>query len=282
MDLKKGVRAAAPRAPEAAIDALEAMSNQLATHGALDNELRAAHMIGQCAHESLQFTVTAENLFYSTPERIRAIWPSRFASVAAARPFARNPRKLANKVYGGRLGNTQPDDGFNFRGRGYLQLTGRSNYRTFGNKIGVDLENDPDRAEDPGVAWLIAACYMANRKRHGKTCFQWADENDVPTVTRIINGGTHGLADRRQRTALALQGLGGMEIRPVLRRGSDGDAVELLQFALTRRGFPLGAIDGDFGAKTETALKAFQLSVGLGSDGVCGPNTWKALEPLNE
>lgn len=282
MDLRAGVRAAAPDAPEAAVEALEAVSNDIAALGALAGERRAAHLIGQCAHESMRFSRTAESLFYTTPDRLCAVWPSRFPTPANAQPFCRNPEKLANNVYANRNGNGSPasGDGFKYRGRGYLQLTGRSNYRTFGSRIGVDLENDPDRAEDPEVAWKIAACYLATRKRAGRTAFEWADQDNVEMVTRIVNGGQHGLADRRQRTIMALAGLGGMAVRPQLRRGDDGPAVELLQRALTQRGFALGAIDGDFGPKTETALKAFQLSVGLASDGVAGTNTWKALEPL--
>ena len=171
-------------------------------------------------------------------------------------------------------------DGFRFRGRGYLQLTGRSNYRTFGRRVGIDLEADPDQAAEPDTAWLIAASYLANRKRGGKTAFQWADDNNVEAVTRIVNGGINGLADRRHRTARARAALGGVARRPRLKRGDEGDSVELLQRALAAKGFLPGAIDGDFGPKTESAVKAFQAAFGLTADGVVGVKTWKALEPL--
>lgn len=280
MHLRAGVRAAAPDAPAAAVEAFEASRALLGRLGALDADLRAAHLIGQCAHESLRFTRTAEALFYTTPERLLAVWPGRFRGVADARRFVRDPERLAEHVYGGRLGNDRPGDGFRFRGRGYLQLTGRANYRLFGTRIGLDLEDAPERAEEPEVAWAIAASFLAARRREGRSALEWADRNNVEMVTRIVNGGTHGLPDRRHRTASALAGLGGLPVRPLLKRGDEGAAVELLQRALSQQGFPLGAIDGDFGPRTERALRAFQAAVGIGVDGKAGTDSWRALEPL--
>lgn len=331
MDLANGVRAAAPKAPDAAIRALDAVAERLAEHGAFDTTFRIAHLIGQCAHESVQFSRTEESLFYKTPRRLCQVWPSRFRTEAAAAPFCRNPQGLANNVYANRMGNGSPrsGDGFRYRGRGYLQLTGRSNYRNFGRLIGIDLEAEPERAEEPETAWLIAASYFATRKRGGRTAFQWADANDIRTVTRIVNGGTHGLADRRTRTRRALKGLGdgafrprpkptpakpvrpkpvlpppvqptpvqprpvaprpvpkpvgpidAVARRPLLRRGSRGRWVRTLQIALTRSGHPAGVVDGIFGPKTEAALKAFQRSARLRVDGLCGPNSWGALDAL--
>lgn len=248
--------------------------------GALDSELRAAHMIGQCAHESMRFTRVAESLFFTTASGIRALWPRRFSNEAQAESFLRDPEKLANHVDGGRMGNDAPGDGFRYRGRGYLQLTGRDNYRVFGGRLGVDLVAQPEKAEEPDAAWLIAAAYLASRCRSGKTALEWADLNDVETVTRIVNGGIHGLDDRRDRTARALAALGGLELRPTLRKGDHGDAVRLLQRVLAANGFALGAIDGDFGSRTEAAVRAFQQEHGQAADGVVKTDPWEALEPL--
>ena len=282
MELRAAVRAAASDAPDAAVEALEQARAAIAGQGALDNERRAAHMIGQCAHESMRFTRVVESLFYSTADRLLMIFPRHFRDAAHAADFTRNSEKLANHVYANRIGNgpTESGDGFRYRGRGYLQLTGRDNYRRFGGLIGIDLEADPERAAEPATAWLIAAGYLAIRKRAGKTAFQWADDDNVEAVTRIVNGGTHGLDDRRNRTARALAVLEDAPARPVLRRGDEGNGVVLLQRALAAKGFSPGAIDGDFGAKTDTAVRALQAARGLGVDGVAGDNTWEALEPL--
>ncbi len=277
MNLGDAVRAAAPRAPHAAIDGLEAARTELEAAGAFESPFRMAHIIGQCAHESMDFNRVAESLHYTTPGRLLAVWPRRFEDESHAATFTRNAEKLANHVYGGRMGNDQAGDGYRFRGRGYLQLTGRDNYRVFGERIGLDLISAPEKAEDPAVAWRIAASYFANRSRRGKTALEWADENDVYNVTRIVNGGEHGLADRRDRTARALAAMGGIELRPVLRLGAEGDAVLLLQTALARAGFSPGALDGDFGPRTETALKAFQAAFRLPANGIADADSWETL-----
>ena len=91
---------------------------------------RGAHLLGQAHHESGGFKRTTEGLYYSTPERIQAVWPSRFPTVASAEPYAKNPQGLANKVYNGRMGNLEgSSDGFNFAGKGFLQLTGKANVK---------------------------------------------------------------------------------------------------------------------------------------------------------
>ena len=290
MDLAIAIRVAAPGAPAKAISGLASVKDQVEALGALDRPLRAAHLIGQCAHESGGFTRLVEQLYYSSGARIFAVFGRRhFTSIAHASQFARNPQKLANRVYANRMGNgdTASRDGFRYRGRGYLQLTGRSNYRIFGARIGIDLVADPERAGAPATAWLVAASYLANRSRAGKTALEWADEDNVEMVTRIVNGGTNGLPDRRLLTARALSALGGTTrpalrpvLRPVLRKGAGGPAVLLLQQRLAERGFPPGAIDGDFGPKTGKALKAFQTDAGLGATGRADAATWEALEQV--
>ena len=281
MDLAPAIRFAARNAPATTINGLASVRERVTALGALDSPLRGAHLIGQCVHESGGFTRLVESLYYSSGARIFAVFGRRhFADIAQANRFARNQQKLANRVYANRMGNgnTASGDGFRYRGRGYLQLTGRSNYRVFGGRIGIDLVADPERAEEPATAWLVAASYLASRSRAGKTALEWADEDNVEMVTRIVNGGTNGLHDRRILTARALSALGGMARRPALRRGAEGAGVLQLQQRLSERGFLPGAIDGDFGPKTEKALKAFQTDAGIGITGRADEATWEALE----
>ncbi len=171
---------------------------------------RTASLLGQTAHESSGYSRDVENMNYTTAKRIRAVFGKRrFPTLAVAERYVREPEMLANKVYGLRMGNTRPNDGYRYRGRGWLQLTGRSNYRKAGEAIGVDLDKFPDLAASPKWAWKIAAEYLATRSRQGRTALEWADVGDVEQVTRIVNGGTNGLEDRRTRTSRALAVLKG-------------------------------------------------------------------------
>lgn len=281
MDLSLAIRAAAPNAPDDAVEALHAVRGRLEAVGALANPFRAAHLIGQCAHESAQFTRRAESLFYSSGARIFAVFGRRhFRDIAHADEFARDPEGLANHVYAGRMGNgdTASGDGFRYRGRGWLQLTGRDNYRAFGRRLGVDLEAEPERAAEPATAWIIAASYLASRRRAGRTALEWADHDNVEMVSRIVNGGTIGLDERRHQTARALEALGRPQVRPALARGAEGPRVLLLQRRLAELGFSPGALDGDFGPKTEAALLAFQSHAGLPGGARVDAATRRALE----
>ena len=281
MDLAAAIRAAAPNAPNEAINGLMSLRDTGDQHGAFANRLRTAHLIGQCAHESGGFARRVESLFYSSGARVFAVFGRKyFDSIAHAGQFARNQRKLGNRVYANRMdnGDTASGDGFRFRGRGYLQLTGRDNYRVFGERIGIDLVADPERAAQPATAWLIAASYLASRSRAGKTALEWADDNNVEMVTRIVNGGIIGLGDRRVLTAKALTALRGIEAYPALVKGTEGPAVLLLQKLLAERGFSPGALDGNFGSKTENAIKAFQDHAGLAANGRADAGLWKVLD----
>ena len=190
-----------------AIDGFLAVHEWMDERGIL-TPLRLAHLFGQCAHESMGFAHTIESLSYSA-DRLMAVWPSRFQHITFARQYARQPKKLANYVYSRRMGNGDPttDDGWRYRGRGWMQLTGRANYRKAGWVVGVDLEADPETARRPGPAWQIAAHYLATRKRRGKTALEWADADNARQITRIVNGGLNGLDDRNRRTRRALEQL---------------------------------------------------------------------------
>ena len=164
--------------------------------------LRQAAFIGQCAYESNNFKTLEENLNYR-PETLIKIWPSRFPDLATADKYAHNPQLLANKVYAGRLGNNQENDGYAFRGRGLVQLTGREAYANCGSGMGVDLIRHPDWLVDPKYAALSAAWFW-NKK--GLNAL--ADAKDYDTMTKRINGGLLGLDDRKAKIAKALDVLG--------------------------------------------------------------------------
>ena len=158
---------------------------------------RAAHLLGQAAHESGGFTITKENLYYSTPERIQAIWPSRFETIADAEPYAKNPQALADKVYGGRGGNN--GEGYKWRGRGFIQLTFRDSYRSFASDMRV-----PEVMEDPSLVETEYAFESAYWFFDKNGLFRMADNgigtDNIKAITKRVNGGYHGLDDRIAQT----------------------------------------------------------------------------------
>lgn len=162
-----------------------------------DEDLSA--FLGQILHESDGLTRLEESLTYSA-ERLTVVWPGRFPTKADAQPYARNPEALANKVYGGRMGNTDPGDGWKYRGRGPLQVTGRDNYRSVGEIVGQDLETMPELLEQPRFAL--------------EACIAWWEDRipdellgDPEKTTRRVNGGLIGLAHREELTAAAREAL---------------------------------------------------------------------------
>jgi putative chitinase len=217
----------------------------------INTPLRIAHFMGQVTHECAGFRTTEE-----------------FAS---------------GDDYEGRadLGNTQTGDGRRYKGRGLLQLTGRANYRRIGALLHLDLENQPLLAGDPLVSLRIACEYWKSRNINAA-----ADQDDLVKVTKLVNGGTRGLEERRgflQKAKAALAEMQGIAIGidqggtvVILRRGSHSDAVGELQTLLRDKGFPI-ALDNDFGAATELAVKQFQQQAGLTVDGIVGGKTWMAL-----
>lgn len=168
----------------------------------ISTPLRQAAFIGQCAHESANFTKLEESLNYS-PERLMKVWPSRFPDMTTAVKYAHQPQLLANKVYAGRMGNTQENDGYNYRGRGLIQVTGREAYDHCGKAIGVDLINSPQLLANPNLAAMSAGWFW-NKKGLNTL----ADAKDYETMTKRINGGLNGLDDRKAKIAKALSVLG--------------------------------------------------------------------------
>lgn len=146
---------------------------------------RLQHFMAEISHESGHLTTLEERLDYSA-SRLRQVWPTRFPSVASAEPYARNPRALANRVYGGRYGNTGPDDGWRYRGGGLIQTTFRANYRAAG------FEDDPDAVRSmPGA--LDAALEFWTRNKLNAL----VDAGDLAAERKRINGGVNGLEEVR-------------------------------------------------------------------------------------
>lgn len=158
----------------------------------INTPTRQAAFIGQCAHESANFKVLEENLNYSA-EALMRVWPSRFPTLEVAQQYARNPEKIANRVYGGRMGNgtEETGDGWLYHGRGLIQLTGKDNYTLAGDALGQDFIHSPDLVLAPRWAALTAGWYWNKRQLNKE-----ADAKDFVAMTKKINGGTIGLDDR--------------------------------------------------------------------------------------
>jgi putative chitinase len=160
------------------------------------NVKRVPEFLAQISVESSKLSRLQESLFYTTPERLMNVWPSRFPTRDIALQFVRQPQALANYVYQGRMGNVQPGDGWRFRGRGLKQLTGRANYQDYQLEANVPVLTNPDMLLDPTWAADSAGWFWNTRK-----CDSLAD--DLEQLTRKINGGLTGLDDRRRATSLA-------------------------------------------------------------------------------
>lgn len=158
----------------------------------IDSPLLVAHVMAQISHECGAGHDVVENLNY-TAGRMMQVWPSRFPTMATAQPFAGNPRALANKVYNGRMGNAiGSDDGWNFRGRGGSQTTGREGYERVKKQTGLDVVAKPDILVDPKY---FLECAVSDFVNCG--CLPYAKADDVLNVTKRLNGGTVGLAQRQ-------------------------------------------------------------------------------------
>lgn len=241
---------------------------------------RIAGFISQCAHESMDFNALSENLNYRE-ETLNKIFPRYFGpGKRNAAEYARNPEKIANYVYmdefrTSKLGNTQPGDGWRFRGRGLKQLTGRDNYTRFAKDYNMSAEQAAEWLETKEGA-LASALWFWNTNKLNAI----ADTGNVAALTKKINGGDIGLADRQARYTRAMAALGGKvsaaapvttAVAETLRRGSKGDSVKKMQAKLGL------TADGDFGPGTEAALKKWQAANGLTADGIAGPKTLAKL-----
>ena len=157
--------------------------------------LRLSHFLAQCAHESGNFKLVSENLNYSADGLLK-IFPKYFKDKATADAYARKPEKIANRVYASRMGNGDEasGDGYKFRGRGFIQLTGKSNYQAFSDFIKEDCVANPDLVATKYP--LTSAAFFFDKNKLWDICDKGATPEIVTLVTRRVNGGTHGLDDR--------------------------------------------------------------------------------------
>ena len=176
-------------------DAVIAMIPAVAQKFQIDSALRLAHFLAQCGHESGGFRLTKENLNYSA-KGLNGIFKKYFPTLESALPYERKPEKIANKVYGGRMGNgpEASGDGAKFCGRGYIQLTGKDNYTAFGKSIGEDVCANPQVVAEK-YALLSAAWFFSKNGLH-KMADGGATDSVVTSITKRVNGGTIGLPDR--------------------------------------------------------------------------------------
>ncbi|MDP5215697.1 peptidoglycan-binding protein [Ruegeria sp. 2205SS24-7] len=271
----------APRARDDYRDAILQQGHAiLGVHGIDANARRLAHFLAQVSHESGGFFHRIESLNYTSAARIHAMWPRRFPSVQSAEPFVRNEPGLAEKVYGGRMGNTQPGDGFKYRGRGMIQLTGRKNYQNYADRLGVDLVGQPDLAFAPETALRIAAEYWAQRKLRGERSMNaLADDDKLRALTYRINGGFTNFEHREEELAKAksIWGDSAMVVTDIVDRGDFSDAVRHLQLSLVSLGLLRGTVDGKFGFNTYKALFKFKSEAGLDGEGYADKATFHAL-----
>jgi kumamolisin len=193
------IRALAPRPIDQYNKAFSAsnVATILDTYGISKSPLRVCHFMAQVLTETGRLRVLVESLDY-TATRLRQVWPSRFPNAEIAEQYAHDDEKLGNYVYANRLGNgdAASGDGFKYRGRGLLQITGKAAYARFGKQLGISLATDPDLAFDPEWCLAIAAAEWAVSGYDNKFCNELADEDDVYGVTHAINGGLIGIDDR--------------------------------------------------------------------------------------
>jgi putative chitinase len=220
----------------------------------INTRFRIAHFLAQVCHESDGLCTTTE---YASGEE-----------------------------YEGRkdLGNVNRGDGPRYKGRGLFQLTGRANYKKYGDVLGIDFVDDPEKAAEPATSLLIA-CEFWNENRLS----EFADRDDIVTITRRINGGLNGIESRRAYLAKVKRALSHVEAAGMtgsdptapsaLRLGSEGDAVTTLQTKLRAAGYPV-TIDGEYGEATELAVMHFQAKNNLAADGIAGPDTLNALDKV--
>ena len=176
-------------------DTVIAQIPDVAAKFGINTPLRLAHFLAQCGHESGGFKLTNENLNYSA-DGLKKIFPKYFTKAGLAESYARQPEKIASRVYGGRMGNGDEStkEGFKFRGRGYIQLTGKSNYTEFDKFVDDDILGNPDLVATKYP--LLSAAWFFHKNGLNAISDKGADDATVTSVTKRVNGGTIGLPDR--------------------------------------------------------------------------------------
>ena len=171
----------------------------------IDNEKRIAAFLAQTSHESMNYTRVIENLNYRWTS-LRSVFPKYFPNDSLAKKYAHDQRAIANRVYANRMGNgpESSGDGWKYRGRGLIQLTGKYNYKKFGDSLGISLSEVPDFLETFDGAVISACWYWENKDLN-----YYADNDDIKSITKLINGGYIGLEDRIRKYSKILEILEG-------------------------------------------------------------------------
>jgi putative chitinase len=245
------LRPVTQRSPEFLLADIVYYLNEYLPKYEINNYLRVTHFLAQAAHESAGFTAMEE-----------------FAN---------------GKAYEGRkdLGNVNPGDGRRYKGRGIFQLTGRANYRTYGQRLNIPLEDNPFMAAEPQNAVQIACEFWTMNKLNG-----YADKNDILTITKRINGGTNGLPERRDYHKKYLnvipKNIFGIDVDInnddiLIKNGDRGEDVSTVQKMLYDIGYAIAA-DGIFGPRTELIIRDFQKKVNLPITGVVDVDTFAQLK----
>lgn len=201
----KLLQAMCPKTKRSILEAyIEPLNTVAAYYDMFDNTKRVAAFLAQIAHESGGFNAIIENLNYSK-EGLRKVFPKYFPNDEIAAQYARKPEKIANRVYANRMANgpEESGDGWKFRGRGLIQLTGRDNYTKFSEDLGISLDDTIAYLETPNGAVSSAGWFWDNNNLNS-----YCDREDFIGLTKRINGGTIGLEDRQHHYHLALQHLG--------------------------------------------------------------------------
>lgn len=255
-----------PKAPANTIDAIGKTADAVFAANGINTPLRAAHFMAQISHECSNGTIVRENMNYSAERMLQIFGVGKHSArvtPAEAQALAHKPQQIAERVYGlgnpskaRELGNTQPGDGYRFRGNGMLQLTGRGSHARIGGLTGFDIENHPEMLEDPAVSFKVAVVEFVKLN-----CLPVADADNVELVTRRVNGGTNGLAERKAallkwKAALGVKATAAAVVRaPTAGYSAD---VARVQRALAAFGYhEVGDVDGLMGGKTRGAIAAF-------------------------
>jgi len=175
---------------------IEQITDDFQTNYNCNTPLRLAHFLAQCAHESGGFKVVSENLYYNV-QGLMTVFPRLFPTKDLAEQYAMQPEKIANRVYANRMGNGDENsgDGYKYRGRGYTELTGKDNYIAFGQTVSDDIENNPDLVASTYP--LASAGFFYNTNNIWAQCDLGDGLDAVTAVTKRVNGGVNGIADRQ-------------------------------------------------------------------------------------
>lgn len=230
-----------PKSPRSRIQAVARVSDDVFNEFDVTTPLRVAHLMAQISHENNAGTATRENMNYRADRIMQVFGVGRHSAAitqAEAARLAGNPRALAERVYGlgnpkkaKELGNTQPGDGYRYRGNGDMQTTGRGGHRRVSELTGIDVESNPEMMEDPAISFRVAVAeFVALR------CLAAADQDNIGLVTKRINGGSNGLAERKVWLRRWKDALDGLEEPPKMPRGAEPQAPKPLMSSKIAQG----------------------------------------------